>query len=167
MNILKTSIEWAKDEIFSSWIFILFGLLFVIASIGFWQLGKTEIAKAFIFPMLIAGTLLLVAGSGFYLSNKSRLVNFETAYQTNPITFVNSEIERAEKTMREYEKIAFKVFPIIIGIAALMLVFINSSTWRAIIMTILGVLMVIILIDSHAHARLKAYHKQLQQEQNI
>ncbi|MCT4580380.1 MAG: hypothetical protein N4A35_03100 [Flavobacteriales bacterium] len=167
MTILKTSIEWAKDEIFSSWVFILFGLLFLIASIGFWQLGKTEIAKAFIAPMLIAGSILLVAGVSFYFSNKSRLINFETAYQTNPVAFVNTEIEHTEKTMRAYEKIAFKVFPIIIGIGALILVFIDSSTWRAIIMTILGLLMLILLIDSHAHARLKAYHKQLQQEQNI
>ena len=60
MGILKIAIEWAEDEVFSSWVFILFGILFVVASAGFWQLGKTEMAKAFINPMLVSGALPLV-----------------------------------------------------------------------------------------------------------
>ena len=45
MEILKLAIEWAKAEVFSSRFFIAFGVLFISASIGFWQLGKTELAK--------------------------------------------------------------------------------------------------------------------------
>ena len=50
MDILKLSMEWAKDEILSSKFFILFGLLFLFGALGFWQMGKTELAKAFITP---------------------------------------------------------------------------------------------------------------------
>ena len=40
MDLLKISLEWAKDEIFSARFFILFGFFFVCASFGFWQLGN-------------------------------------------------------------------------------------------------------------------------------
>lgn len=167
MEILKTALEWAKDELFSAWIFILFGILFVVAAAGFWQLGKTDLSKAFIFPMLISGSLLLVAGLGFYSSNKSRLTSFEVDYKKDAVAFVQAEIERVEKTMGEYETIAFNVFPIVMAVAALLIVFIDAPMWRAISITILALLLFIVLIDSNAHARLKTYHKQLKQEQTI
>ena len=90
MEILKTATEWAKAEVFSGQIFIFFGVLFFLGALGFWQLGKTELAKAYIFPTLVAGALLLAAGLGFYFSNKSKLANFESDYKANPVTFIES-----------------------------------------------------------------------------
>ena len=72
IDILKTSIDWAKAEIFSSSFFALMGLLFILTSIGFWQLGKTGTAKAFIIPLLVAGGLLVVLGVGLIISNQLR-----------------------------------------------------------------------------------------------
>ena len=60
-------------SIFSSQFFILFGIFFLIATIGFWQLGKTETAKAFITPTLVAGVLILAVGLGIFFTNKSRV----------------------------------------------------------------------------------------------
>lgn len=62
MDILKMATDWAKGEIFSSAFFIIAGVLFVAASIGFWQLGKTDMAKAYIIPTLVAGALLMIIG---------------------------------------------------------------------------------------------------------
>ena len=69
MDILKTATEWAKAELFSTPFFILFGVLFIAASFGFWQLGKTDMAKAYIIPLLIAGALLMTIGFGLFLSD--------------------------------------------------------------------------------------------------
>ena len=55
MDMLKTAIDWAKAEVFSTSFFIVFGVLFVLTSIGFWQLGKTDMARANINPTLVAG----------------------------------------------------------------------------------------------------------------
>ena len=52
MDILKTAINWAKAELFSTPFFILFGLVFMTASLGFWQLRKTDLTKAYIIPSL-------------------------------------------------------------------------------------------------------------------
>ena len=60
MDLLKLSIEWAKAEVFSTRFFIFFSIGFLIASVGFWQLGKTDLAKAYVIPTLIAGILLLI-----------------------------------------------------------------------------------------------------------
>jgi len=73
MEIIKTSIDWAKAEIFSSSFFILFGIVFVAVSIGFWQLGKTDLAKAYIIPTAVAGVLLLTIGIGLVYANKTRV----------------------------------------------------------------------------------------------
>ncbi len=161
MNILKTATDWAKDELFSTPFFILAGLLFIGASVGFWQLGKTEVARAYIIPILVAGILLLTIGLGLFFTNKSRITAFESAYQKDPSAFVASEIARTESTLKEYKTIVFKAIPIIIIAAALLIIFINTPTWRAISITTIALLTVILVIDGMAYARIKAYDKEL------
>ena len=161
MEIVKAATEWAKDEVFSARFFIFFGVMFVLATLGFWQLGKTEMAKAFIIPALVAGVLLLTIGIGLVFSNTSRLANFEAAFDRDPSAFVKSEITRIEKAMGEYKTIVFKVIPFIIVAAALLIVFIDTPLWRAIGITTIFMMVIIISIDSNAHARAEVYHKQL------
>lgn len=161
MEILKAANVWAKDELISAIFFILFGVIFIAASIGFWQLGKTDVAKAFIYPGLVAGILLLGAGLGFYFNNKTRLSSFETEYKTDSSAFIKSEIARAEKTIGEYQNVAFKVFPCIIAVAALLIVFVDRPIWRAIFITIICFMVVLLILDGNANARMKVYHEKL------
>ncbi len=161
MEILKTATEWAKAEVFSSQFFIFFGVLFVLASIGFWQMGKTELAKAFIYPTLVAGILLLAVGIGIFFTNKSRVTSFTIAYNSDASAFVKSEIIRTEKSMGEYSTIVFKIIPLIIIVAALLIIFIDKPIWRAISTTTIAMMVVILLVDNHANARIEAYNKQL------
>ncbi len=166
MEILKIASEWAKAEVFSTRFFIIFAILFIAAGIGFWQLGKTDLAKAYIIPMLVAGTLLLTIGLGLFYTNKSRITQFETAYNSDAPAFLASEIDRAERTLNEY-KIVFKVIPIIIVVAALLIFFINTPIWRAIGITTIAMMIVILLVDGTAHARIADYYKQLQSVEKL
>ncbi|WP_397298851.1 hypothetical protein [Nonlabens ulvanivorans] len=161
MDILKLATEWAKSEVFSTRFFILFGLLFIIASIGFWQLGKTDLARSYIIPTLVAGIMLLTIGIGLFYTNKSRITQFEKAYNENTTAFIQSELDRTEKTLKEYDTIVFKAIPLIIIAAALILLFINSTMWRSISITTIAMLIVILLIDGTAHSRIENYHQQL------
>ena len=162
MDILKTATDWAKDELFSTPFFILFGVLFLLTSIGFWQLGKTEIARAYIIPTLVAGTLLTIIGLGLFFTNKSRITQFEAAYNSDPKAFVASELVRAVATLKEYQNIVFKAIPFIIIVCALGIVFIHKSVWRASFITTIAMLVVILLIDGTAHARIDAYNQELE-----
>lgn len=161
MEILKAATDWAKAEVFSSQFFIFFGILFLLGSIGFWQLGKTEVAKAFVFPMLVAGILILTVGIGIFFANKSRISSFTEAYNNDAPAFVKSEIIRTEKSMKEYQTIVFKIIPLIIGIAAFLIIFIDKPIWRAISITTIAMMVVILLVDNNANARIEAYHEEL------
>jgi uncharacterized membrane protein len=166
MDILKTATDWAKAEVFSTTFFIIFGLLFVVASIGFWQLGKTEMARAYIIPTLVAGALLMTIGFGLFFTNKARITQFESAYNQDSAAFVESELLRAESTLKEYKNVVFTAIPIIIATCALLIIFMNSPIWRASMITTIAMLIIILLIDGTAHARIKNYNEQLLTVQN-
>ncbi|WP_430906617.1 hypothetical protein [Maribacter sp. 2-571] len=160
MDVLKLATEWAKSEVFSTRFFIFFAVLFLIASTGFWQLAKTDLAKAYIIPTLVAGLLLMSIGLGLFYTNKSRITQFEKAYHTNATSFFSSEIERSESTLKEYT-VVFKVVPSLIIVAALLILFINTPTWRAISITSIALLTVILLVDGTAYSRIESYNKEL------
>jgi hypothetical protein len=162
MELLKLATEWAKAEVFSTRFFILFAILFLIASLGFWQLGKTEIARAYIVPTLIAGLLLMTIGLGLFYTNKSRITQFEKAYHEDSSAIVASEYKRIEKALNEYRTIVFKGIPFIIIAASLLIVFVNKPIWRASAITTIAMMVVILLIDGTAHDRIDSYQKQLE-----
>ena len=166
MEILKTATDWAKAELFSTPFFILFGVLFMAASLGFWQLGKTEMARAYIIPTLVAGALLTIIGLGLFFTNKARVTQFEKAYHADATAFVASELVRAEATLKEYQTIVFKAVPLIIAACAIGIIFLHAPTWRASLMTTIAMLVVILLIDGTAHARIDTYHKELLSVEN-
>ena len=74
---------------------------------------------------------------------------------------MESEITRTQKSMSEYQTIVFKIIPLIIVIAALLIIFIDKPNWRAIGITTIAMMVVILLVDNNANARIEAYNKQL------
>ena len=167
MELLKLATEWAKAEVFSTRFFIYFALLFLVASIGFWQMGKTDIAKAYTIPLLIAGLLLLTIGLGLFYTNKTRITQFEKAYTTDTVAFKDAEISRAQSTLKEYNTIVFKAIPFLIIIAALCIVFFDGPKWRAYSITAIATLIVILMVDGTAHARMTNYYQQLMSLETI
>ena len=162
MELLNLSTEWVESEVFSTRFFILFAIVFFIASLGFWQLGKTDLAKAYIIPTSLAAILLLIVGLGLFYTNKSRIKQFNEEYNSNSISFCKSEIKRTETTLKEY-KVVFKVIPILIIVAALLILFFNSTTIRAISITTIAMLIIVLLIDGTAHSRIESYNKSLKE----
>jgi len=167
MDILKAATDWAKAELVSTPFFVLAGVVFLAISLGFWQVGKTDLAKAYIIPTLVAGALLVIIGLGLFFTNKNRITQFETAYNTDAPAFIASEIERSEATLKEYKNVVFTGIPIIIVICALVLFFVNTPIWRASMITSIAMLSVILLIDGLAHARMDTYHMQLKTAQKV
>ena len=160
MDILKLSTDWARAEVFSAKISLLLSLLFFIAAIGFWQLGRTAMAKAFVWPMLVAGVSIVAVSAGLYFANKPRITQFETAYHTDAKAFVQTEIQRTAKSQNDLA-LVFKVLPLIIIAAALLIMFVNTPLWRAIGITTIALMTVLMFIDSNTGARNTEYHQQL------
>jgi hypothetical protein len=163
MDILKLSIDGAKAEVFSAKMVLLLSLLFCLAAIGFSQLGKTAMAKGFVWPLLVACVVFVAVSAGLYFANKPRITQFQTAYNTDPKAFVQMETKRTAKSQNDLA-LVFKVLPFIIIAAALLIVFVNKPLWRAIGITAIAVMTVLMFIDSNTDARNTAYHQHLLSE---
>ena len=161
MDISKTAVEWAKAEAFSSSIFILCGLLFILVSVGFWQLGKTDIAKAFVIPTAAAGVLLLILGVGLFLPSWSSISSFPIAHTSDAGGFIEAEIGRADRVLGQYRTAIFMLFPLVIAACAILLIVLNGPHWRASFITVIAALVVVMLIDINANARLEDYRGKL------
>ena len=99
MDILKTASDWARTETLASALFVLFGATFLAASLGFWQMGKMDVARGYVVPMLVAGVLLLALGVGLVVSNGGRISAFEAAYAASASDAVGAEIARADEML--------------------------------------------------------------------
>ncbi len=166
MDILGIASQWAKEEIFSSKLFIAAGVLFVVIAIGFWQLGKTEIARAYIAPFAVCGALLLIIGGGLTYNNYSRLRAFPTSYNIDRTEFIEEEIERTDSTITSTENTIFKWIPILIIVAALLIIFVDKPMWRAASITTIAFLITLLVVDSNSHARIVKYDKALKEARN-
>lgn len=161
MDILTAAIDWAKAELVSTPFFILFGILFIVASWWFWQRWKTDLARAYIVPTLVAWILLTIIGCGLFFTNKMRVSQFQTAYHADEGSFLSAEIERTESTLKEYTNVVFTAIPIIIAICAIVIAFVSSPVWKASMIITIAMLVVILLIDGIAYARIDNYNKLL------
>lgn len=157
MDILKASTDWAKAELWSNGFFALFGVVFLVASLLFWSRGETDMAKAFVLPMFVAGVLMLILGGGLFYGTWKSLTGFAPAIAEDGAGFVASEIERVDRTMAQYGTAVFKVMPLMIAAAALLVVFVHSPGLRGAFVTSIVFLGLIMLIDSIANARLEVY----------
>lgn len=161
MDIVKTATDWKRAEMLSSAFFILFGLSFLLASLGFWQLGRTDMARAYVVPMLMAGTLILIIGVGLFFPSQARLTSFPAAYAIDSAGFIAEEIARADRVLNEYRIAVFRVIPLIVAACALAILYFETPLWRASLITTIVMMAVILVIDTNANARLASYREQL------
>ena len=165
MDILKIALDWAKAELVSITFFMIVGVVFMLISLGFWQCGKTDLARAYIIPILVAGIFLLIVGIGLFATNKARITQFEIDYKKDTVVFIQKELDRVESTLKEYKTVVFTAIPIIIILCAVVLYFVPNPVWRASMVAAILMLGVILFIDGLAHARIHEYHKSLLQAQ--
>lgn len=162
VDILKAATEWTKAEVVSSAFFILFGALFLAASWGFWQMGRTELSRAFPIPAAVAGMLLLIIGLGIFFQSYGRITSFADAFNQDAASFLASELSRADSVLDQYQVAVFRVIPLIIAASAIGLMLVSAPLWRASLVTVIAMMSVIVMIDVNANARLLDYKAKLQ-----
>jgi ABC-2 type transport system permease protein len=161
MDIMKLSTDWAKAEVFSGKMVWFFALVYIFAAFGFFYLGRTAMAKAFFLPLLVAGCLLIAIGAGLFFANKPRIIRFEKEYQQDPGTFIAREIQRTAESKKQLT-LVFKILPVIIIVAALIILLLpDSLAWRAIAVTLIATIVFLMFVDSNTEARNSAYHSKL------
>ena len=160
MDIIKLSTDWAKAEVFSAKIVWLFSAIEIMAALGFWYLGRTAMAKAFVWPLLLAGLLLVAVGAGLHFANKPRIERFEREYHHNPDAFIKEELQRTAKSQKQLA-LVFKILPAMITIAAIAILFLPVLPWRAVAVTTIILAALLMIVDSNTEARNTDYHTHL------
>ena len=160
MDIIKLSTDWAKAEVFSAKIVWLFSAIEILAALGFWYLGRTAMAKSFVWPLLLTGLFLVAVGAGLYFANKPRIQRFENESHHNPDAFIKEEIQRTAESQRQLT-LVFKILPAIIIVAAGAILLLPLFPWRAIAVTTIITVTFLMIVDSNTEARNSAYHTQL------
>ncbi len=161
MDVLRLSTDWARAEVFSAKIVWLASLIVITTSIGFAYFGKTPMAKAYFWPMLVAGLFLVAVGVGLYMANKPRIAKFENEYKANPENFIKSELARAQKSNGELSFV-LKVLPMIILLGAVLVIIVSNPTWRAIGITLVLLSLILLMVDTNTDARNAVYLRQLE-----
>jgi hypothetical protein len=64
-------------------------------------------AKAFGFPMIIAGVLMLILGGGLFYGTWKSLTGFSTAFADDNARFIGLEVQRIDRTMSQYGTAVF------------------------------------------------------------
>jgi ABC-2 type transport system permease protein len=160
MDVLKLSTDWARAEVFSAKIVWIFSAITIIAAIGFWSWGRTAMARAFIWPLLVAGIFMAAVGAGLYFANKPRITRFEVEFRRNPEAFLKGEILRTTESNRQLS-LVFKILPAIIIFAAVGILLLPPNIWRAIALTTTITAVFLMIVDSNTEARNNLYNSQL------
>ncbi len=159
MDILTLAQQWAKQEAFSSRFFIIAAVVFFAISFGFWKFGQSDISRAYIYPTLICGFLLAIIGGGLVYNDTKRYNTFPTEYNENPEAFLQAELDRSEKTAASSYTTIYLYIPILIIIAALLIIIFDKPIVRASCITTIAFLSVLLFVDSTAHSRIDTYNK--------
>jgi len=160
MEIIKLSTEWAKAEVFSAKIVWIFSMIEILAAFGFLYLGKTGMAKAFFWPLLVFGLFLVAVGAGLYFTNSSRVEKFGKQYQSDPGAFIQSEIQRTTKSKGELATV-FRILPVVILVAAIIILLMSAPLWRAIAISLIVNAAFLMIVDSNTEARNTSYNTEL------
>ena len=163
MDVIKTSTDWARAELFSAKVIWLFSVIVILSAAAFNYWGRTLTAKAFVIPLVVAGIFLVSVGIGLYSANKPRIRQFEKEFSIDPKEFVLKEIQRTTKSQRELA-LVFKILPAIIAVAAFIIIFYPAPYCRTICITIILIAAFLMAVDSNTDARNSAYRIQLLKE---
>ena len=149
MDILKTAEDWTKAEMLSSSYFVFFGVLFLVSSVGFWQIGKTDVARAYVWPTAVAGTLVLIIGIGIFVQSYGRLSSIPEAHSANAASFIAEELQCSSSVLAQNRVAVFKVIPLIVAACAILFVVLEMPILRASFATTIPMMAVLLLVDTN------------------
>ncbi len=131
MSFYNHTIAWIKGELFEATLVLSFGLLTIIAGYLFWKIGTTPASKAMLLPLVITGIVYAVVGGGMLASNNKRMKEFESRFQQDDMTFIQSEKARVEGF--QYGYVISKIVATVFFAATLLIFWITKNpTWQGI-----------------------------------
>ena len=105
----------------------------------------------------------MTIGIGLFFPSQTRVASLSTAYNSNALDFITSEISRTDKILNDYRIAVFRIIPLIIAVCAVLIPNFESPVWRASLITTWAMMAVILMIDTNANSRLEVYMAKLEE----
>ncbi len=163
----KTDIErYFFEEKSESRIFLLLGILAILAAILFFLFGNNRVFTGAAIPLLLIGILLSVVGYTVYRRSDSDRIRNVYAYDMNPSELKDKEIPRMKTVMRNFVIYRYtELFLAILGIG-LYVYFIrdlNNDFWRGFGLALAIMALLTLTADYFAEKRGKKYLQGLEE----
>ncbi|MDE0772222.1 MAG: hypothetical protein OSB25_08485 [Salibacteraceae bacterium] len=152
---------WAKGDATQGKLMLVSGIM---ALLIMWLIfkGDNPVLKGMLIPLGIIVLLGGIYGSYVGFSRLGHIVKTQEIYRTNPKEAIAKELEKSEMDNRNYTVIK-KIWPVLIIVTALLLVFFHRDYVRGLLIGFLVVFVYGLVVDTLLHQRLKPYLETLQQ----
>ena len=160
MEIITSSLQWCKGEIFEGRLYLLFGICVCILAFLYWKSGSTIFAKAMFLPFLLVGLIASGTGLGLIFTNEKRIADYQQAFDASPREFVVSEKVRTEGFIKWYPYTMYGMSALILAGIALFL-FLPTATGRASGLAIILLGFSILFLDHFSEERAHRYHEKI------
>ncbi|MBT8256272.1 MAG: hypothetical protein KJO23_07010 [Bacteroidia bacterium] len=160
MEFIQHTIEWCRGEIFEGKLSILFGIVILLASLGYWKFGSTDAAKAMFVPLLMVALLSIAIGAYLIQANSKRITHYTEQFEQTPAEFILSEQERTAAFIKWYPYTQYILFGLGI-LAMLCLILSNKPLLRAIGIALLLLVLYMFTLDHFSEERAYKYRREI------
>lgn len=136
--------------------FMILGVLLLIIGAFTFSITADKVISGVKWSSLIIGVLILFAGFSYRFQTKKNIQQLSKTYQTNKVTFVNTETERANKLIKGYSQYRI-VWVGLILISAGLIWFCNDNLFGGIGYTLLLFTSLTVLIEAYSEIQTKIY----------
>lgn len=163
----KTDIErYFLEEKSESRVFLLLGILAILAAILFFLFGNNRVFTGAAIPLLLIGILLSVVGFTVYRRSDSDRMRNVYAYDMNPSELKDKEIPRMKTVMKNfviyrYTEIALALLGI--GLYVFFIPDITKDFWRGFGLALAIMALITLTADYFAEQRGKKYLQGLEE----
>ncbi len=160
MSFLDYTVNWCRGEIFEGWAILTAGFVLLAATLGFWKLGTTELARAIVVPMLAVTLLTLALGGYLVVQNKIRIPAFQEEYRQDPAAFKEQELKRVEGFVSAY-KYTFTTAAVIMITAVGLFLLGKSPLLRSVALALMVLSFIVFIVDHFSRERALDYQENI------
>lgn len=155
MEILEYAIKWCKAEVVSGKVFLIYGIMILIAAICLRVIGNAPMFKSIFIPLIVVSALHITAGGFMIKEYTSRQKAYTISANANIEAFKKTEHTNIDTFIKSYYP-AIRIVNIVGIVIALLLIYalatpIGKSIGIGIIITVLSLLVMDYFSEERSH----------------
>lgn len=138
-------------------LFIVQGVVFLLAALAFYFLGTSSLSRGFMIGMLVCGTLIFLGGITYRISQHNILTKNLKQIHTEVLNVKLSEEKRMKKVMQQYPLYQL-IFGIMLFSGALTAFLFTNPFWKGIGFSVMLLYIIIMIIEGFSLKSITKYH---------